>query len=313
MIPSVGKPLPCGTPDYRQGRRKCTTCDSLVACKLATARWETRLSLAERLAALERTFEPSPTEDIQQTYRRVHRQMFGRESYYRMRKRNRAAFDWVERLCAKCGIEPELYIRAQMYSMSFWLNDPVQNPRRLGFLPTMMTGSGAKRRYNIYLRFRYREFRNVYRPAFSTETYEGRLRSFAYEDELSLGTDYTNGVYSHMPVDFSVVVQQESPSSSWWAIMGEAIPADMAHAETLRSKLVGLYGLEWIARVRELIRLRAACEVAESFKHGLADRVGFKGSFLWSSFAQLVLRAVPRREPRLSEDLSDVPGILYGQ
>jgi hypothetical protein len=294
--------------------RRCAECVSAQQCKTARERWDNLPSLSERTAALEKTFEPPPNEDILQTYRRVHLQIFGNRSWTKPTKKNEATFEKVRKLCVDEGIDVELYIRAQMHGLSYWLNDPKQNKKKIGFMPTMMLGAKARHRYNAYLYFRYREYRNVDRPAFSAETWEGKLLSTAYEDELSIGLDYTHGLYSGLAVDFADVVKQEYATSMWWALIGwkdVGIPDHKDHAGLLHQKLIISHGEEWILRAREFLRVRAACEVAETFKHGLSDRVGFKGDFSWDAFAKMIKRVVVRREPRPHADLSDVPGIAY--
>jgi hypothetical protein len=311
---SKGKPLPCAFPSYRQGSRRCGECVSAQQCKNSKERWANLPSLSERAAALEQTFEPDPDEDILQTYRRIHVQMFGWHPPIKRTPKNEVIFAQVQKLCADEGISVELYIRAQMHSMSYWLQDPKRNKKNLAFVPRMLTFKKARHMYNAYIHFRYREYRNVDRPAFSAETYEGKLRSFAYEDELSIGLDYTHGLYSGLAPDFNAIMKAESPSSSWWALIGwkeMEIPANRKHARTLHERLMTLYKEEWILRVRDLLRIRAACEVAETFRHGLADRIGFKGDFSWDAFAKLIRQAVIGREPAPCEDIEDVPGILY--
>lgn len=252
-------------------------------------------SLSERVADLA-ALAPSASESIDVIYTRLFREAFGRKPF--IASRQRTVLERVERDCAANGTDVETHIAGNLWAMSRWV---AANPR-IGFQPMHLCGENALRRYHAYLGRLARRFRHARHDGSTGETPAANLRRQLFLGEYSVGEEFTARFMQDGCADWDGCVRDADPNRDWLALE--------RGKESHYHRACNLFGAPQLRVEREYARLRAAAAIAETYQHGLADRIGFT-HFTWQSFAELVRRVVEPREKSRVTELAEVEGLAW--
>ena len=290
--------------------RQCRACAVKADCKRICARWSKRKSLSELLSAMEAEMDLSnlsdPVEDCVEIYRRVYQKHFGRLPSTRMLSRPNWCkfFPKVIGFCVDHDIEIALWITAQMHGMKAWL----AKNRRVGFMPNMLVGEGAKRRYSVYVRQVGRRYKQAKEDTLDNRTEVGRLVDMFTEGEEVVGDYYVAACASDKPIDWKTAVRRTEQPEEWLAWNGGIKDRKRRHHF---ASWVKRYGRPFMGRLVRLARTRAMVNVARHYHHALPDRIGFEDEPAWEDMAELIARLYPS-EPLRVIDLEEVSGTAWG-
>ncbi len=273
-------------------------------------------SITELCVELEAALRTPKGSDLSDLYARMYLQHFSRSPRRFDSNRTLKVFKRVQEFCESEDIEPAMWITAQMHGLKNWLRDPQKNRRRVTFMPTMLSGENAKRRYNVYIRMAQARYKRAACDTFDAQTDEGLLLSELTGAEERVGEYYVRETVLGREPTLDDAVEHAIPGLNWVAVFldVEAKKEFMAffkHATLLRSRL----GADRVAQLKRTVQIRAAFNVTERFAHGLPDRIGLADGveFRWMALARLLRRLkpeVPAREKAMK--LHRTPGFLWG-
>jgi len=267
-------------------------------------------SIAQRVAHLERDIASFTAIDITTLYEQLFLRHFGVKTRTAGKPHAQKFLTRVKELCTKFGIDPETYIVAQMDALKPWLSEPRQVARKMRFQPSMLSGENAARRYNGYLITAYYRMRKVDARALDIQSYEGKMVSQAYADELEIVSDYVDEVYAGGKQTYEQIATSEKRTPAWFALVSTSKDLKV---EVLRSGIVDVYGLKYLRKLRRLIRFKVALATCERYRAGLSARLAARDSFTWNDFASAVKRLVPPRKRGNEADLTGIPGAEWGR
>ena len=275
---------------YRASHRPCSACEDREACEEATVRWESRHSLSEELADLERELAPSSGESPKEVYCRVYAKHYGRRPSRASMARFGGVFLRLKFYCEDNHLDMATFVTAQMhYSWKF-----LKAVAPSTFQPNMLFRKGFQTRLNMYLR-------DADARLLSGDTaldHRTKLEKFARMMELSeesVARYFVAGYVSGNRVSWESAVKMVSPHATWLAL-DMARRREIGEWENRVHKIQLKYGATAVAAVKTLAELRAAVSIAEGYEHGLADRIGCGDRFMWRPFAQVILRRVGKRK-----------------
>ena len=267
------------------------------------ARWKDAQSIAQRVASLEHDLSAFTAIDITELYEQLLFRYFGVRKTARSKTAQRF-LKKTEELCEKRGIDPELYITAQMDALKPWLMEPAQVARKMGFRANMLSGENAARRYNGYIITAYARMRHVSVRALDAQSFEGKLFLRAYADELEIIGDYVAEVYAGGVQTYDSIVASEPRSLGWNVLVG----VGGEQAQNVREQIRNLYGKKYLVVIRRLIRFKVARAICERYRKGLSVRLGAREEFRWIDLAGILVRVAPVRQRADSSDLTGIPG-----
>lgn len=275
-------------------------------------------SLTQLCIELEVGLKTPKASKLFDVYSRVYQQHFARapKRSSGLSPRCSKAFKWVREFCESECIDPAMWITAQMHGLKKWLQDPVKNRRKIGFMPTMLTGENAKRRYNVYVRMAQARYRRASSDTFDAETDEGVLLAELTGAEERIGEYYVRATILGREPTLEGAVEHASPGANWISVFLDIEPekglmAFFKHATLLKRR----FGEDRLARLKEAATISAAFNVVERFTHGLPDRVGIADGveFQWTALARLLHRLKPDVKTREKvTSTGKVPGLLWG-
>lgn len=305
-VPSPDVVPACFAFEHDARSAACRRCEVREQCVPTTERWRREQTLARAVAELEQSLAVADTigqEPIEQTYDRIHREVFGRPSRRRDSERNRAAFSAVLAHCLREDYDVATYIAGGMWAMRPW----VDNNPRIGFQPQHLLGEKAERRYHAYRGQQQRRYRRQRIDAAKTSTTgAGELRRQLYLGEFAVAEVYVTSRVAgerHTWEDAQLEVRETIPA------LWSAAYAPTKHPDQY-AKLALAFGAYGVNKELLLARLRAARDIANAYRPGLADQIGFR-AFRWEALADLLARMFPVQD-RPNLDLSDVPGAQWG-
>ncbi len=242
-------------------------------------------SLSQWVQDLDQQVEVTP-ELIGKLYDALHLKHFGRPSRRRNTPQNNIAFGRAFAFCVRREIEPAAFISANMVLLRDWLNRS-----RLSFQPNMLSGPKAEDRYNGYMRRANSRFRRGdHRVLDGSDTQIGRLRDELFADEHAVAERYVALHVADDPLPWASVAAAVQTGDSW---------------KEMTAKRGVWFSLERPAEEMQLARLRAAWAIAETYRHGLGDSIGFT-DFGWPAFAALICRLCSGRAKRWLPDASSL-------
>lgn len=273
-------------------------------------------SLTELCTQVEDTLKTPKGSSLPKVYTRVHQQHFGSTPRRLTAERVTKAFRWVQEFCESEGIEPAMWITAQMHGLRKWLDDPEKNRRRIKFMPTMLTGENAKKRYNVYIRMAQVRYRRAASDTFDAQTDEGILLAELTGAEERIGEYYVRATILGEKPTLEDAVEHAVPGLNWVAVFIDVeakkdLMEFFRHATLLKNR----FGEDRLMQLKEAAQIRAAFNVTERFSHGLPDRIGLADgiTFQWKALARLLWRLkpeVPEREKVTK--LTGASGFLWG-
>lgn len=276
-----------------------------VQCAPVAVRWGTRRSLTEQIAELESTIAAPHDETIQEIYDRLHREILGTRSRRTHSARNADSFVAVAASLLAHDIDVETYIAGNMWAMKPW----VDKNREIGFQPVHLQGERARRRYYAYKGKQSRRFRQQRHTGQTSGTLLADLRQKLFLAEFGVGLAYVRAYVADGEAEWQEAIVESKPGLEWLAVE--------AQGEGRRAKLYAemnaRFGSLRLRIEKNLVRLKAACTVAESYQHGLAHRIGAR-PFTWESLAQLLARLFPLPDLGLdivSRDLRGIEGVSW--
>ena len=272
-------------------------------------------SLTQLCIELEDSLKTPKGSDLFSIYARVYQQHFGRVPRSAMSERAAKAFKWVCEFCESEGIDPAMWITAQMHGLKSWLQDPQKNTRRITFMPTMLTGENAKKRYNVYVRMAQARYKRAACDTFDAQTDEGVLLAELTGAEERIGESYVRTMLLGQAPTLEDAVEYAVPGANWISVFLDLEPEKdlmefFKHATLLKRR----FGEERLAQLKEAARIRAAFNVVERFTHGLPDRIGVADGveFQWKALARLLCRLRPEVKQRERvTNTAEVPGLLW--
>ena len=272
-------------------------------------------SLTELCIELEDSLKTPKGSSTTSVYTRLYQQHFG-SSPKVLSERAPKAFQWVRGFCESEGIDPAMWITAQMHGLRAWLEDPSKNRRRLKFLPTMLTGANAKKRYNVYIRMAQTRYRRAACDTFDTQTDEGMLLAELTGAEERIGEYYVRATILGSEPTLEDAVEHAVPGLNWIAVFLD-VEAEKDFMEFFKHArlLTNRFGEDRLKELKRLARIRAAFNVTERFIHGLPDRVGIAEGveFQWKALARFLRRLKPEVSGREKvTGLSMASGLLWG-
>lgn len=250
------------------------------------------------MARLGREIGRPEGEPVEVVYARLYREHFGRAPRFSDPVRMKPAFEKLQALCADGAIDPETYIAGNMWALQRWVK---ANPR-IGFQPSHLSGENALRRYHAYLGNISRRLRHARHEGTHGHTNAGALRCDLFLGELDVGEEFVATYLLDRSKDLAAAVKRALPNSTWREVQAGRAPG--------YHRACSAFGTKQLAVEREFARLRAAYSIAERYRPGLSDRIGFT-RFTWVSFARLIHRLVGGPKPRESFDFDDVPGVAW--
>jgi len=278
------RPLCYGRSYGREGL--CASCPFASECRRVCAQWSGVLSLAEASQRALDAFRSSLADRKPDgtLYERVYADVYGR----RPNPKSKCAYDYamfqVVELCGRKGIDPAVYVRAQMES----LRDAVQRikvrGRSLGFQPNMLFGLRAMYRYEAFRSAAEKRYGAKFASAFSER---GKLETMLVElteAETEYGESLLSGArFSGPPLWSALRLEGASPE-------GRRIRRD--------------YGSDVVDRMIRAAFMAAACAVANRRRAGLANRIGITtpDDVEWDD----IIAAVRRYAPDCPRDLRSV-------
>lgn len=289
---------------------QCRTCAVKATCERICARWVKRKSLSELLAALESDMDLThlfdPVEDCVEIYRRVYQKHFGRMPSLKMLGRPNWSqfFPKIIGFCIEHDINIALWITAQMHGMKKWL----AKNRRVGFMPNMLVGEGAKRRYDVYVRQVGRRYKQAKEDTMDSRTEVGRLTDLFTEGEEVVGDYYIAAHADGTPIDWKQAVRRTEQPEEWLAWHGGIKDRRRCHYFV---SWLEHYGRPFMDSLVRLARVRAMVNVARRYHHALPDRIGFDDELRWKDMADLIARLYPSKELQVI-DLEEVSGMAWG-
>jgi len=266
-------------------------------------RWGTRRSLPEQIAELEETIAAPRDETIQEIYDRLHREILGTRSRRTRSARNSDSFVAVESYLLAHDIDVATYIAGNMWAMKPW----VEKNREIGFQPLHLQGENALRRYYAYQGKQSRRFRQQRHTGQTSGTLLADLRQNLYLAEFEVGLAYVRAYVADGAADWQEAIAEAKPCMEWLAVEAQG----QGRRAKLFAELSAQFGSLRLRTEKNLVRMKAACAVAESYEHDLAFRIGAR-PFTWDSLAQLLARLFPLSilDPA-SSDLRGVEGVRW--
>ena len=275
-------------------------------------------SLTQLCIELEDALKTPKASDFFSVYSRVYQQHFARAPNVSLASSPRAAkaFKWVREFCEPEGIDPAMWITAQMHGLKKWLNDPERNKRKIGFMPTMLAGENAKKRYNVYVRMAQARYKRASCDTFDTQTDEGILLAELTGAEERIGEYYVRSMILGREPTLEDAVEHAAPGASWISVFLDIDPEkELMEFFKYATRLKRRFGEDRLARFKEAATIHAAFNVAERFGHGLPDWIGIADGveFQWKALARLLYRLKPEAKQREKvTNMSGVPGFLWG-
>lgn len=302
-VPNAAAIPTCFGTQHDPADLNCRSCPHQSKCKVSTASWNKIHSLSEVLAAHERSLEAPATDEArpEDTYDRLHREIFGRKSHRKDSYQNRHTFSKLLAFCLGQEVDLATYVAANMLSWQPWM----QRYKSRAFRPTWLLGDKAKRTYHAYLARSNRRYNrgrlSVYEgTAFEHSSFIAELRRRLYLGEWDAAEDFVAAFVTWGRASWEDSVQRTEPCLEWRALQrGSGDP--YYHDLCVRIGTTALQG------ERQFATLRVAADLAEKYQYGLSDRIGFR-HFSWQSFAELIGRLFPRIERRCVPDLSGISG-----
>lgn len=296
-VPSPDEVPSCFGSRFREADPRCVACHARAECSRHTAAWSEQRSLSEHVADLASSLTSAEPESAEAVYTRLFRETFGKKPFID-HERHRSTIARVAKSCADQGIDLETYIAGNLWAMKRWAE---ANPR-IGFQPTHLSGENALRRYHAYLGRLSRRFRHAKHEATAGESPASFLRRQLFLGEYAVAEHFVAAYVASGEADWKAAVLGADPNQHWLALE--------ERDRSAYQRACGLFGTSQYRREREFARLRAAAALAETYQHGLADRIGFT-SFEWADFAKLVRRIVGAPKPTSAPDLAEVPGVAW--
>lgn len=279
---------------YLDADSKCERCAVRTECHDLTASWGELHSLSELLFAAEREIDTQrDRETVEDTYRRLYRDFFGRAPRHGQSVMHERGFDAVKAL--PDDVDRETYIAGNMWAMRDFAN-----ASRFGFQPMMLSGERAMRRYHAYLGRLRRRYRCGKHTSNNTSNELGKVRRQLFEGEHAVAEWFVAGRVAGRVERWEDAVAYVSPSDVWTAAHGYG-PKRTYH------RLCTTVGTRRLAAECAYATLRAASAIAEQYQHRLADRIGVRG-FDWGAFADLIQTTVQPRAGGDAPDLTEVSG-----
>jgi hypothetical protein len=265
-------------------------------------RWGTRRSLSEQASVLAATISATRDETIREIYDRLHREILGARSRRTLTSRNADAFDRVAAYLLAHDMDAATYIAGNMWAMKPW----VEKNRDIGFQPSHLQGDNAMARYYAYLGKQSRRFRQQRHTGETSGTLLADLRQSLYLGEFDVALEYVQGYVADGSADWQEAIKHTQPGLDWLAVEAQG----QGRRAKRFNELVSRFGAFRLRTEKNLVRLQAACAIAESYKHDLAQRIGAR-PFTWESFAQLIARLYPKSLDTVSTDLDGVAGAVW--
>lgn len=242
-------------------------------------------SLSEWIQELDRRVEFTP-ELIGKLYDTLHKKHFGKPSWRRNNSRNNIAFGRAFAFCVRHEIDPAAYISANMALLRDWLKRS-----RIAFQPTMLVGEKAEARYNGYMRRANRRFRRGDHRVFDVaDTQIGRLRNDLYLSEHAVAEHYVALRLRGRDLPWEEVASMVTTSQTW---------------KDVSARSGAWFDLQRPEDELLLARVRAAWAIAETYRHGLGDSIGFT-DFSWRAFADLIARLIAETPPVYAPSVDDL-------
>lgn len=284
---------------YAATDTRCRRCPARDECARHTAAWSRTPSLSEHIAQLAKSRhagEAGAPETPEALYVRLCREATGQTPRL-VTDRQRAVFTAVVKSCAEQGIDLATYIAGNIWALRRWL----ATHTRIGFQPTLLSGENALRRYHAYLGHLSRHFKRARHGANVGETPAATFRRQLFLGEFAFGEAFVAQFLAFGEATVASAIEEADPNEKWLGL--ETQRKSAYHAACV------LFGAKGLKLERECARLNAAAAVAETYQHGLADRIGFT-EFTWLGLARLIKRLVPTRT-RERVELSDVEGAVW--
>ena len=303
-IPSPDGVPTCFGVQFDERDLNCTKrCELHAHCAPRSSAWASRRSLTElyahRLAQLD---APQEAESLEAIYDRLHRDIFGKRSRRTDTERNEEIFARLFGYFQREDIDPATYVAGNMWAMKPW----VEKNQRIGFQPTHLSGEKALRRYFAYRGKQSRRFRQQRHTGDTSGTIHGDIRQALYLGEYDVAEEYVKS-YVAGTDDWDAAIAEARPNDDWLAAetLGKA-----RHRRRYHELCVAL-GTQRLREEKALVRLKAACDIAEHFEHDLAHRIGVFGAFTWEAFASLLTRLFPIDGASDSLSLAEVTGAVW--
>jgi hypothetical protein len=273
-------------------------------------------SLTQLCVEFEDALRTPEGSDIDSLYIRLYQQHFGSTPRHAKATQYRDVLKWVQKFCVSEGIDPAMWITAQMHGLKAWFRHQQKKSKKIVFLPTMLRGVKAKARYNIYTRMAQRQYRRVAADSFDEWTDEGALLARLTGVEEQIGDYYVRVTMQGGTPTLEDAVDHVS-LDMYWASVFLDIKAEKGLMQFFkhRTLLRRRFGADRLKQLKQVARIRAAFNVAERFCHGLPDSIGVAEGVEveWKALARLLCRLKPEVKQREKVvDMDSVSGVLWG-
>jgi len=298
----------CFGVEYAASNTSCHACAYKESCQHVVSRWSSRKSLSEVLVDMEllASAESVPAQPtLTDLYCFLYSEHFGRapRKDRDWKWRSMTTLGRVKVFCSREGIDPAVWISAQMHAMRDFLAK-----RGLTFQVNMLSPTrSAKRRYNIHVSLGDRLYRRGASDTFNYRTDLGVLRDELTVDETRVATYYVSRVVAGASVTWEQAIEEADPGYVW--LDADAYLLQSYYMTPSRSgKRIGVHRLK---AAKRLAAIRSAVVIAGSYDYRLPDRVGFEGNFKWAAFARLLRRLYGHVKRPAAPELSGVEGRLW--
>ena len=293
----------------------CPGCPVRAPCEAFTGQWARTPSLAERLSeaavAVRDTSSLRPIE----VYAALYEQHWGVAPQVR-KEWTQDRVLWCEDYCTQKGYDFAVWVTAQMHMMKLFIERQrkTKGKENFGFQANMLLGEKAEYRYGVFVRRANRIHRLARDDAFKLSTFFGQLRSALYESELAVAEYYVAQYVFAGEADWD-----ESAScvavDPWWLaftgkLTGEALQSQYPDTHAWYVRLRWGHGAGFFGTEVRFAQLQSAAALANTYRPGLADRIGFN-KFSWEELARLLRRLFPFRKGNAA-DLPALGGVQWG-
>lgn len=296
--------------------RICAACAYRESCRPLTVEWASHKSLMEQLVeAEEAVVSVLKSPSVEALYARLYEKHYGRaptrKSMATTRSRN--AFEHVRKLVESEGVDPALYVTANMHGMAAWLEEQKRIGRaNVSFQPNMLSGENAYRRYVVYCRRARKQAYGADVEAMDGLTYLGDLINEIAADEERIGHYYVVSWISDDRITWVEAAMEAEPEAAWMSTDPTFMRSGYAYPKKYADSLSWRFGMDGVRQIKKVARLRAAVAVANLMTPGLADQLGCHTRFRWRAFAELMAMLFPKVErEELSELLKQI-GCFWG-
>lgn len=203
-----------------------------------------------------------------------------RANVVRSNRKMASALEWVSHYCEDNRIDPALYVTAQMHSMKPFLDRQRAGGGRITlFMPNMLRGDNAVRRFEAFIVNSRRHFKEASTDSFDRETEWGLVLAATRAEEVEVAEDYVSRVVAGETTTWTEVADSMVRHPLWTGL-------NRAELETTRL-LERQFG-SGAFLILPLVRLRVANAVASLYDWRYPRLIGVSGPFDWKPFAELM-------------------------